>query len=467
LKNIKLISFILTIILFWPLGLVQAQEDQPDGPVYVVQSGDTLWEISQRFGVSMDDLAKKNEIADPNQLAIGARLVIPGLEGLQGVLMTNSIPFGESLLTLSRRYQIPYDLMSRLNNFTNPEEAYAGSTLVIPDPGEGSIEPVGGRVTLRDGQSLLEMAITQNSNPWAFVFENDLQGTWDSIPGNILHIADQDDPGPGAFPEIISATSVFPLPAVQGQTVVMQISTDENILLKGEFLGQNLNFFQDQSGSFVTFKGIHALEEPGVYPFEVTGTLDDGTIFSFSQRVFVKDGGYPFDPPLAVKAETTDVENTLPEDEQWFSIVEPFSPNRLWNGIFQPPVPAYLADCFPSMFGHRRSYNGSAYEFFHTGLDFCGGTGVDIYAPAPGMVVFTGPLTVRGNATLIDHGWGIYSGYAHQSEIFVSVGDTVETGQLIGKIGSTGRVTGPHLHWEIIVGGVQVDPLQWLTRAFP
>jgi len=68
---------------------------------------------------------------------------------------------------------------------------------------------------------------------------------------------------------------------------------------------------------------------------------------------------------------------------------------------------------------------------------------------------------------VIDHGWGVYSAYAHQSEILVNEGDWVEAGQLIGRVGSTGRVTGPHLHWEVIVGGVQVDPMQWLEESFP
>jgi len=76
-------------------------------------------------------------------------------------------------------------------------------------------------------------------------------------------------------------------------------------------------------------------------------------------------------------------------------------------------------------------------------------------------------LTVRGNATYIDHGWGVYSGYLHQAEIYVSEGEWVERGQVIGKVGSTGRVTGPHLHWEIWVGGVPVEPLSWVLVGYP
>ena len=91
----------------------------------------------------------------------------------------------------------------------------------------------------------------------------------------------------------------------------------------------------------------------------------------------------------------------------------------------------------------------------------------EIYAPAPGIVVFAGPLTVRGNATMIDHGWGVFTGYMHQAEILVEVGDKVVTGQVIGIVGETGRASGPHLHLEVWVGDVQVDPMDWLERVFP
>jgi murein DD-endopeptidase MepM/ murein hydrolase activator NlpD len=74
---------------------------------------------------------------------------------------------------------------------------------------------------------------------------------------------------------------------------------------------------------------------------------------------------------------------------------------------------------------------------------------------------------IRGNATYIDHGWGVYTGYLHQSEVYVSEGEMVEPGQLIGQVGNTGRSTGPHLHWEIWVGEIPVDPIEWVETGFP
>ena len=76
-------------------------------------------------------------------------------------------------------------------------------------------------------------------------------------------------------------------------------------------------------------------------------------------------------------------------------------------------------------------------------------------------------LQVRGMAVIIDHGAGVMSGYFHLSEIAVQPGDQIAAGQLIGKVGATGLVTGSHLHWEMRVGGVAVDPLEWLDRRFP
>ena len=145
------------------------------------------------------------------------------------------------------------------------------------------------------------------------------------------------------------------------------------------------------------------------------------------------------------------------------SIVALFTPARYWSGLFALPSVGALR----SVFGSLRAYNGGPYDAFHTGVDFSGGDDRPITAPAPGVVVFAGPLVVRGNATVIDHGWGVYTGYWHQSVSQVNVGDRVETGQVIGFNGSTGRVTGPHLHWELWVGGFQADPLQWTETEFP
>jgi murein DD-endopeptidase MepM/ murein hydrolase activator NlpD len=143
----------------------------------------------------------------------------------------------------------------------------------------------------------------------------------------------------------------------------------------------------------------------------------------------------------------------------------PVSADKLWTRLWGWPHD--LVTNVTSEFGVYRVYNGGLAESFHYGVDFGGGALLNIYAPAPGRVVFAGPLDIRGNITIIDHGWGVYSAYLHQQEMYVRVGDVVEPGQVIGIVGKTGRVSGPHLHWEVWVGGVPVEPLDWLAQVFP
>ncbi len=460
----KWIRLFLVVLLLMPGSAALAQDNQPDGPVYIVQSGDTLWDISQRFGVSMDDLIQVNGIADPGSLKAGDQLVIPGLQGIRGILQTETVGFGETLRSLSRRYQVPEAFLVRLNHLTSPVELYAGANLIIPKQED---ENLGKRVSAGSGQSLLEMAVLQGTDPWTVVRRNQLQGTWDALPGDVLVVPGDVSQGPGALPGMITDVEITPLPLIQGETTILKIQAQAGMTFGGTLMNHDLHFFSDNPGSFIALQGVHAMADPGLYPLTIRAVSGDGVQFGFTQMIFVQDGGYYVDPPLIVDPATIDPEVTKPEDAQWNALAAPVTPDKLWNGEFSLPVAQVFADCWPSLYGNRRSYNDGEYLYFHTGLDFCGSVGNEIYAPADGVVVFAGPLTVRGNATMIDHGWGVYTAYMHQSEILVQVGDQVSSGQLIGKVGATGRVTGPHLHWEVWAGGVQVNPMDWLERVFP
>lgn len=476
----RLASFIvLAILILSPhiqsLSASPAMQGEEEGPVYIVQPGDTLWAIAIRFGVSVTDLMNANRMSDAGQLAAGARLVIPGLKGIQGVLTTSTIAYGDTLRSLSRRYQLPIETLVRLNHVTSPAELYAGATLVIPEPAN-ALAPTR-RSMLSPGQSLLELAIAQNANPWSYVNANNLAGAWSALPGEVLHLPAQvttttAGAAPSALPESIATIQLKPGPLVQGKAAVMRIQGAPGLAFSGRLHDYPLHFFTDQDGAHIALQGIHALTDPGLYTLALTTTLPQdsaspGAVFTYSQAVLIKGGDYPYDPVLIVSPETIDPAVTLPEEAQWAALSAPITPQRLWQGVFQSPVAAEFKDCWPSYYGNRRSYNGSAYTYFHTGLDYCGTVGNDIYALGAGVIVFAGPLTVRGNATMINHGWGVYSGYMHQSEFLVKVGDHVEAGQLIGKVGGSGRATGAHLHVEIWVGGVQVDPMDWLTLVYP
>lgn len=114
-------------------------------------------------------------------------------------------------------------------------------------------------------------------------------------------------------------------------------------------------------------------------------------------------------------------------------------------------------DRITSPFGQRRLFAGEV-RSLHLGLDVAGATGAAVGAAATGRVALVGSFLLQGNAVYVDHGLGVYSGYFHLSRIEVEEGDWVDRGQGIGRVGATGRVTGPHLHWSFYVSGQSLDP---------
>lgn len=138
---------------------------------------------------------------------------------------------------------------------------------------------------------------------------------------------------------------------------------------------------------------------------------------------------------------------------------------KLWSGTWVSPVPGAPVTGY---FGEQRSFNGGPVGGHHGGTDYGVFEGTPVYSTNRGVVVLSEELYVRGNMVIVNHGGGVFSGYAHMSERAVAVGDPVERGQYLGDSGATGLVAGAHLHWEMAVGGVLVDGLRWLdgTQGF-
>ncbi|MGB2963884.1 MAG: peptidoglycan DD-metalloendopeptidase family protein [Anaerolineales bacterium] len=463
----KIIRF--SILLVLTISLVQpafAQENQPGGPTYIVKAGDTLWTIARNLHVSYDELLSENGLTGESSIIPGIVLDIPGMEEVTGVLSTVKVAYGESLQSISRRYDVPIDTLIHLNRLTSPVELYVGVSVVLASE-EETIDHAGKRVSLAPEQSSLELAVTENLNPWDLVTTNAQHGEWDLIPGEVLYVYGTESSGPGAFPEEIGKVAYTPEDFIQGHTVVVKVKAPEGTTIQGSLGEYPLSFNSETGVNYLALQGLHAKETLGLKPLSLSGALPDGTPFAHTQMVQVFSGEYPYEEITNVPLETVNLEITEEETAQLEDIANQATANKFWQGEFQSPVPSELSTCWLSYYGNRRSYNGSGYFYYHTGLDFCSQFGGNIFAPAPGKVVFTGQLPIHGNTTMINHGWGVYTLYAHQSEFLVQEGERVNAGDSLGLIGSTGRSSGPHLHWEVWVGGIQVDPMDWLVGSYP
>ncbi len=458
-------SFLVFVLLVLGLAPVPVAA-QASGPVYVVQAGDTLWGIALMFGLDAAQLADANAMTLNDPLVIGREIVVPGFEEISGVLTTRPVDFGETVRSLSLRHGLTIETVMRLNRVVNPGRLFVGQDVIFPQgQGDGLLIPESATLQVEEGETDLELSMRSGFSSWALRAINARTTRMWSVPGERLSVPAPGRPSTGLDIHVESVT-VQPLPARQGRTSEIEVRMQGADAPQGSLGEWTLGFHSLEPGRWIALQGVHALADPGMIDLYLRlGGAAGHLAQEFVQPVYLASGDYGFDPILNVPDETIDPEKTRPEDEKVAALVAPFTPERMWDGPFL--YPAAYTESFPSRFGSRRNYNGTGYLYYHAGLDFYGGTGAEITAPARGQVVFADALTVRGNTTIIDHGWGVYTAYLHQSEIRVSPGDIVEAGQIIGLVGATGRVTGPHLHWEVWVGGVPVDPLEWIETTYP
>ncbi|MDX1994859.1 MAG: M23 family metallopeptidase [bacterium] len=205
--------------------------------------------------------------------------------------------------------------------------------------------------------------------------------------------------------------------------------------------------------------------EAGIYPLELSITPDGGQSLVWSINIQVQTGQYGTQYITLPEDRANLLAPAVEENELNLlrAVTTGFNAERYFDGPMGLPAAAVMN----SPFGVSRAYNGGPVDRYHNGADFAGAPGSPVLAAAPGRVVLADSLYIRGNTLMIDHGWGVYTVYAHLSERYVNLGDFVSTGQRIGAVGSTGRATGAHLHWEVWVNGVAVDPMQWVREAFP
>jgi hypothetical protein len=274
-----------------------------------------------------------------------------------------------------------------------------------------------------------------------------------------------------AWPSAVTADSGDPSYVValefeaiaQGQAGLVHVSGQGVAGARAFFLNKLIEFFPGET-DWYGLLAAGMTQNANAYPLEVLVWFEDGTRQTWEGEVVVVDAGF-------IRQEVTvaaslgrllEPEIDRAERARLVSAFSQFTDIHYWEGAFIVPTPGE----FTSPFGAWRLYNEVLWGR-HTGADLSGPMGTPLVAPAAGRVVIAELLDVRGNYVLIDHGYGVFSGLAHMSEIHVTRGQIVRQGQVLGVSGNTGRSSGPHIHWEMAVNGEWVDPEHFLTLELP
>lgn len=464
-----------------PVTIVSAQ-DSTGVTVRVVQRGETLYSIAQEFSISVEELARMNGIADPGTLQVGQRLLVPTGEGVDGVL--HLVQPGESLRSIAALYAVDPFTLGEANGVNTANPLYVGQVLTVIIPPEAAATPSDQGIlsptataesvgspsgvqihTVAPGETLFRIATGYNLTSAEVAAANGITNPEVIYAGQQLIIPNVDPPQLALdLPAPIEAVSLQPLVLTEGRTGAFRLDSAAPVEVSATFLSRSIPALAQADGSYVLLMSVPIFTEAGVYPLELTVTDSDGVQTPLTVNIQVLGGSYRQESITLSGDRLSLLDPAVETAEQQIlrSVTSGFSPTSFFQGTLSLPAAAAMS----SPFGSRRSFNGSAFDRFHSGADFAGAVGTPVLAPASGSVVLADTLNICGVTTVIDHGWGIFTVYCHQSEQYVQPGDFVTTGQVIGTIGLTGRATGAHLHWELWVNGVAVDPMQWVRQAF-
>lgn len=229
--------------------------------------------------------------------------------------------------------------------------------------------------------------------------------------------------------------------------------------VKAEAFGHEIEF-APMGQRWRALVGIDLGVKPGAYtvPITATGAGLPSRMTVYTLHVAAKTFAtrrLQVDPEFVEPSER-ELGRIVREAERIASLIKTVSTRR-WDGMFLRPA----AGAATSNFGIRSIYNGEL-RTPHAGIDFRGRIGTPVKAPSAGRVVLADDLFFTGNTVILDHGQGLYSLLAHLSRVAVKESDEVMPGAVVGFVGATGRVTGPHLHWAVRLNEARVDPLSLL-----
>jgi murein DD-endopeptidase MepM/ murein hydrolase activator NlpD len=255
----------------------------------------------------------------------------------------------------------------------------------------------------------------------------------------------------------------------QGEIIVVKVPVDDSTAqAQGKFLGRSISFFPDtrleEPRGFVGLLGIDLQDEPGTHELIVElKTAEQSRIFRYNvsivkEKFHVEHLTLPKDK---VDLDEKSLVRWKAEQEQVKTALATESQSKLWQPGFVEPVSGKRT----GIFGSVRIMNGQPRNP-HNGEDIGAPLGTAVVATNDGVVRLTVDHIFSGKGLFLDHGLGFYSMYFHLSEVLVKDGDHVKAGQIVGKVGATGRATGPHLHWGVKLNGARVNPYALLDLPF-
>ncbi|WP_139452544.1 M23 family metallopeptidase [Campylobacter armoricus] len=242
---------------------------------------------------------------------------------------------------------------------------------------------------------------------------------------------------------------------VKGQVIFLEFDKDKFLQISSN--PKNLPSFEYKNKIIVSVAMPYKNPKNRKLIVEFKDNSKEEILIKFSegsyQKEFLKVSASKVNPPKEV------LERISKEYNHAIKIYNTYTNVALFNGDFIYPLGSKIT----SDFGKARLFNDSL-KSYHSGTDFRAATGTKIYASNDGIVRIASNRYYAGNSVVIDHGYGIYSQYYHLSKLNVKVGQKIKKGDVIGLSGASGRVTGPHLHFGILVNGVQVDPLDFIAK---
>ncbi|MEW6544022.1 MAG: M23 family metallopeptidase [Nitrospirota bacterium] len=245
----------------------------------------------------------------------------------------------------------------------------------------------------------------------------------------------------------------------QGQVLLVKLPINDQAAVVGKFLGRTVPFFPNGEGH-AGLLGIDLQDQPGTHELVIEATEPTG-VRRLSYNVLVIKEKYPVQhltlPKDKVDLDEESLARVKTEQQQVKALLEAVSQDRLWEGQFVEPVHGPVTGAF----GRLRVINGRP-RSPHNGEDIAAPLGTDVVAMNRGVARLTVDHFFSGKGVFVDHGLGLYSMYFHLSEILVQDGQRIERGQVIGRVGASGRASGPHLHWGVRLNGARVNPYSLL-----